>query len=158
MVRGQYYGMTAGTGAISSLPQFSSTITYRLAAGSPCVNAGNPDAVYNNPGGSRNDMGAYGGPLAGYLPAPGNPLSAPVLTLVVDGNLLSLSWTASSQADGYTVYYAPPDISYIGSIDMGTKTGISVTLASGTCFYVAVKAYGGTGDSGYSNIKDFCIP
>jgi len=154
----EYYGVTAGIGSISLLPRFSSTNTYRPAEGSPCVNAGNPDAAFNDPDGSRNDMGAYGGPLAGYIPAPGNPVSAPVLTLTVEGTRLTLSWTASSQAEGYTLYYAPPDVSHIGSIDMGTKTGISAVLGSGSCFYVAVKAYGGTGDSGYSNIGYSCIP
>ncbi|RLC57446.1 MAG: hypothetical protein DRH89_03480, partial [Candidatus Cloacimonadota bacterium] len=35
---------------------------WSLQTGSPCINAGNPDAMYNDPDGSRNDMGAYGGP------------------------------------------------------------------------------------------------
>lgn len=157
--QGGYYGMSAGTGSISLLPQFSSTNTYRLGPGSPCIDAGNPEVSYNDEDGSRNDMGAYGGPVAGYIPAPGNPLSAPTLTVAVEGNRLTLSWTVSSLADGYTLYYAPyPDVSYIGSIDMGTSTGLSASLGSGNCFYVAVKAYGGTGDSGYSNIDHFCIP
>ncbi len=157
--KGEYYGASAGMGSISSLSGFSSTNTYRLGLISPCTNAGNPDPSFNNSDGSRNDMGAYGGPGAGYIPAPGNSLSAPALTVAVAGNQLTLSWTASSLADGYTLYYAPyPDIAYIGSIDMGTKTEISAGLGSGTCFYVAVKAYGGTGDSGYSNIEHFCIP
>jgi len=34
----------------------------RLKPDSPCINAGNPDRIYNDPDGSRNDMGAYGGP------------------------------------------------------------------------------------------------
>jgi PKD repeat protein len=33
-----------------------------LQEGSPCINAGDPDPIYNDPDGSRNDMGAYGGP------------------------------------------------------------------------------------------------
>jgi PKD repeat protein len=33
-----------------------------LQNGSPCIDAGDPDAIYNDPDGSRNDMGAYGGP------------------------------------------------------------------------------------------------
>ena len=33
-----------------------------LQEGSPCIDAGDPDAMYNDPDGSRNDMGAYGGP------------------------------------------------------------------------------------------------
>ncbi len=31
---------------------------------SPCIDAGNPDPIYNDPDGTRNDMGAYGGPDA----------------------------------------------------------------------------------------------
>ncbi len=33
-----------------------------LQENSPCIDAGNPDPIYNDPNGSRNDMGAYGGP------------------------------------------------------------------------------------------------
>lgn len=36
-----------------------------LSSDSPCIDAGNPDRIYNDPDGSRNDMGAYGGPKAG---------------------------------------------------------------------------------------------
>ncbi len=35
---------------------------WTLLAGSLCIDAGNPDAMYNDVDGSRNDMGAYGGP------------------------------------------------------------------------------------------------
>jgi hypothetical protein len=38
-----------------------------LNAGSPCINAGPPDAVYNNRDGTRNTMGYTGGPY--YNPA-----------------------------------------------------------------------------------------
>lgn len=37
---------------------------YHLQAGSPAIDAGDPDPAYNDPLGSRNDMGAYGGPDA----------------------------------------------------------------------------------------------
>jgi hypothetical protein len=37
---------------------------FRLATGSPCVDAGPTDAGYADPDGSRNDVGAYGGPLS----------------------------------------------------------------------------------------------
>jgi len=35
---------------------------FHLQEGSPGINAGNPDVEYNDPDGSTNDMGAYGGP------------------------------------------------------------------------------------------------
>jgi PKD repeat protein len=35
---------------------------WNLQTSSPCINAGNPDAMYNDIDGSRNDMGAFGGP------------------------------------------------------------------------------------------------
>jgi len=37
---------------------------FRLRLDSPCIDAGNPDPIYDDPDGSRNDMGAYGGPKA----------------------------------------------------------------------------------------------
>jgi len=37
---------------------------FRLRAGSPAINAGDPAAKFDDPDGSRNDMGAYGGPRA----------------------------------------------------------------------------------------------
>lgn len=39
---------------------------YHLQAGSPCIDAGNPDPQYNDTNGSRNDMGAYGGPVGDW--------------------------------------------------------------------------------------------
>lgn len=42
----------------------------RLRAGSPCIDAGDPDPRYNDPDGTRNDMGAYGGPLVGPAASP----------------------------------------------------------------------------------------
>ena len=36
---------------------------FHLQPGSPCIDTGNPDPQYNDPDGTRNDMGAYGGPV-----------------------------------------------------------------------------------------------
>ena len=49
-----------GTGNIASDPLFVSLAAdnYRLAAGSPCINTGDPAAAQNDPDGSRADMGA----------------------------------------------------------------------------------------------------
>ena len=57
-------GGWSGTGNIDSNPQFINPTlgNYHLSPGSPCIDAGNPYPQYNDPDGSRNDMGAYGGP------------------------------------------------------------------------------------------------
>lgn len=52
-------GTIPGIGSISADPQFESPTEadYRLRIGSPCVDAGDPDLAYNDPDGSRNDLG-----------------------------------------------------------------------------------------------------
>lgn len=52
-----------GNGNLTADPQFSDAL-YHLQPGSPCRDAGMIDAEYNDPDGSRNDMGAWGGPGA----------------------------------------------------------------------------------------------
>ena len=39
---------------------------FNLQNGSPCINTGNPSSSYNDPDGSRSDMGAYGGPYGDW--------------------------------------------------------------------------------------------
>lgn len=64
-------GSWSGEGNIALEPGFMDLEhgDYRLAAGSPCIDAGNPDTLHNDAclppglGSSRNDMGAFGGPL-----------------------------------------------------------------------------------------------
>jgi len=53
-----------GEGNIDSDPLFVDPPNndYHLQVGSPCIDAGNPNSQYNDPDGTRNDMGAYGGP------------------------------------------------------------------------------------------------
>lgn len=56
-----YEGFVPGPGSIFVDPQFVNPAAgdFRLAAGSPCIDAGHPDPQYNDPDGSRNDIGAY---------------------------------------------------------------------------------------------------
>jgi parallel beta-helix repeat protein len=68
---GNYYAGSGGVagpgpGDISADPLFDPTSPsrYALAAGSPCLHTGDPNPFYNNPDGTRNTMGAYGGPNA----------------------------------------------------------------------------------------------
>ncbi|TSA25231.1 hypothetical protein D4R71_05670 [bacterium] len=61
---GNFYNCSGGIGTMELNPLFkdSENGNFHLQAGSPCIDAGNPDPKYNDPDGSRNDMGAYGGP------------------------------------------------------------------------------------------------
>ena len=56
----------AGEHDISVDPQFvdGGNGNFHLQAGSACVDAGDPAPKFNDPDGSRNDMGAFGGPSA----------------------------------------------------------------------------------------------
>ncbi len=57
---------TAGEHDISEEPLFvdASGGDFHLQFGSPCVDAGDPAPQFNDPDGSRNDIGAFGGPSA----------------------------------------------------------------------------------------------
>jgi hypothetical protein len=55
----QYNFMLLG----NATPSFVSETDLHITSSSPCINAGNPSSIYNNADGTRNDQGAYGGPL-----------------------------------------------------------------------------------------------
>lgn len=61
-----YGGIDPGVNDISQNPLFvdSTKGNFRLSSLSPCINTGNPDIKYNDLDGTRNDIGAYGGPYA----------------------------------------------------------------------------------------------
>lgn len=61
-----YVQIEAGVGDISVDPLFENEnlSDYRLQLDSPCLDAGNPASEYNDRNGTRNDLGAYGGPYA----------------------------------------------------------------------------------------------
>ncbi len=50
----------------SSNPLFYSTTDFHLNVSSPCIDAGNPAPQFNDVDGTRNDQGAYGGPLGDW--------------------------------------------------------------------------------------------
>ena len=50
-----------GTGNIDVNPLFIGSGNYQIQSESLCINAGNPNELYNDTDGSRNDMGVYGG-------------------------------------------------------------------------------------------------
>jgi len=54
-------GGCTGTGNINAWPAFVDTAQgdYRLQWGSPCIDSGDPNPIYNDPDGTRADMGAW---------------------------------------------------------------------------------------------------
>lgn len=75
-----YSGTISTIGDISSDPFYvdASNSDYHLAANSPCIDSGRPIAADNDPDGTRNDQGAYGGPFAAsFWPS---PAGGPVVT------------------------------------------------------------------------------
>lgn len=69
-----YANCVAGTGDISFDPLFinQSTGNYALQSTSNCIDKGIPGEPYNDPNGTRNDMGAFAGPFSAafwpYIP------------------------------------------------------------------------------------------
>ena len=60
-----YNENVAGTHSINTDPLIDARTHYRFTSqSSPAVNTGHPSSVYDDPDGSQNDMGAYGGPEA----------------------------------------------------------------------------------------------
>ena len=47
-------------------PMFISIDNLHLSSNSPCIDSGNPDPAYNDFDGTRNDQGAFGGPLGDW--------------------------------------------------------------------------------------------
>ena len=47
-------------------PMFISIDNLHLSSDSPCIDSGNPDPAYNDFDGTRNDQGAFGGPLGDW--------------------------------------------------------------------------------------------
>lgn len=77
---GNYDCTPLGTTNISQDPRFVSAATgnYQLRADSPCINAGRPSASESDPDGTRNNLGAWGGPgAAGFWPSADG---APIIT------------------------------------------------------------------------------
>ena len=124
-----------GEGNISEDPLFvdAENDDFHLLPQSPCIDAGNPDPDFNDPDGSRNDMGIYGGPLYDdsppiiafiYPPPDSQNISpyTPILfevydeKLFVDPDSISLringepvNFEKTLNWRGYTISYEPPE-------------------------------------------------
>ncbi len=107
------YSATAGTGTLSVDPQFTYTTNnpnnqvndgdYRLAVASPCRDAGNPDAAFNDSDGTRNDMGAFDGDG-------GHEVSRPAQEYFIESVLGAVDLDTGPRHDGSSRFTADPTI------------------------------------------------
>ena len=84
--------VTSFNDTVTTDPHFVGGSDFHLQIGSPCIDAGNPTSSDNDPDGTRNDQGVYGGlGSAPFFPRPGTPvvqsLSVTPHDVVVGGTL-----------------------------------------------------------------------
>lgn len=104
-----------GLGDISADPLFdaASSLRYMLAKGSPCIDAGDPASLFNDRDGTRNDMGAYGGP-SGMMAGLVGPFTSgflfnnigkiPTSEITQNGPLAGLANVSSGIASALAIY------------------------------------------------------
>lgn len=97
--------------------------------------------------------------ILGETATPDPEATAPVLSVAVEGNQVSIAWTEVAAATGYRLYYAPsPAQTPIESLDMGTALSISGELPSGSSFFVAIEPYNAAGAlPEISNVEVFTV-
>ncbi|GEM_PF-1038432 len=153
------YELTPGYYDLSVNPMYTDTaaLDYSLDEYSPCIDAGHPNAEYNDPDGSRNDMGAF-------------PFNARALSYFelkqIDGSINgitydlmpALKWSESVDIDSgdvvtYTLYLSDDE----GFTSIEVFNGISDTSLSlddsleyGSDYWWKVKATSAHGHSRFS--------
>ncbi len=87
--------------------------------------------------------------------------SSPVVDIDVEGTKVDISWTPSTWADGYRIYYSltSSDLSWgvTKYVDVGNLTSISVNLTVGQDYYIRVQGYNSLG-LGVSSSTHHIIP
>ncbi len=83
---------------------------------------------------------------------PPNGITAEVVT-----ESLHLRWSPVTGANGYRSYYGYASGSYIGSIDWGNVTEVTIKIPAGT-YFGALTAYNGSTESSYSKEQRIVVP
>ncbi|MDH4037231.1 MAG: T9SS type A sorting domain-containing protein [Candidatus Krumholzibacteria bacterium] len=146
-----YDACAPGTGTISQDPVFADTSSgdYHLAVNSPCIDRGRPDPAFNDPDGSRGDMGRYGSHAFA--------MDQPVYPRNVSIESATLRWDANPEPDviQYAVYCDTlsgftPGTGNLLAIVAAPDTFLSIGVSDTLCYRVsAVDAFGY--GSGYSD-------
>ncbi len=95
---------------------------FQLAASSPCVDAGQPGDDFLDPDGTRNNMGAFGGPGAGRLGLLETPTTPTPFLIVGVDPLLDLY-------SGAALIGTADDVSVVFSAEVDSATVSATTLA-----------------------------
>jgi hypothetical protein len=151
-----YVGCTPGPGSISSDPLFADTaaVDYHLAMHSPCIDAGDPNPIYDDPDGSRGDMGIYGS----HAIAMDQPSYPKNLRAGIDFGDLILRWSANPEPDvaWYAVYkdtaadFVPSASNFLQLVAV-PDTVFNTGAFADTCTYRIAAIDTGGYASGHSN-------
>jgi len=151
-----YNGCAPGAGAVSLDPAFVDTTAgdYHLGVHSAGIDAGRPGAQYEDPDGSRGDMGWYGS----HTFVMDQPKYAEGLTAELTGGDVVLRWNGNPEGDidAYAVYcdsvsgFTPSLDNFVQFVS-APDTSVTLT-APGDSAYYRVGAVDGDGYAGgYSN-------
>ncbi|MDH3217099.1 MAG: T9SS type A sorting domain-containing protein [Candidatus Krumholzibacteria bacterium] len=151
-----YQGCAPGTGSLSRDPLFADTamVDYHLTVHSPCIDAGDPNPTYDDPDGSRADMGIYGSHTF-VMDQPSYPKN---LNAAISGGEITLLWRSNPEPDveWYAVYkdstpgFAPSSSNFIQLVAAPDTMFDGGVFEDSTFFKISAVDTGGYA-SGYSN-------
>ncbi|MBI4087283.1 MAG: right-handed parallel beta-helix repeat-containing protein, partial [Candidatus Liptonbacteria bacterium] len=151
------YTPSPGTGELSADPKFVSSSDYHLQSTSPAINAGDPGSQYNDPNGTRNDMGAYPfvGSTATTTAADTAAPSAPNVSYIIHSTQVDLSWAPSTDNVGVAGYRINRGGSLLVTLAT-TTTGATISyydagLSPSTTYSYVVTAYDAAGNVSLPN-------
>jgi hypothetical protein len=175
-------GISGGFGNIDLNPHFLDTVFYMLSdTDSPCIDAGNPNPIYNdvedlqNPGNPWwpalgtlvNDMGHFGGPnsiwcywiwpLKFSLPTPPTLVSP---TGSVDTTEVEFAWTMSNPIVLKYMFEIAPNNQFSNSFIDSTITDTTYLYSNlnyGGSYWWRVRAYNAMGWSEFSNVNSIIV-
>jgi hypothetical protein len=152
---GNYNGCTPGDGSISQDPLYEDTsaVDYHLVVNSPAIDAGDTLDTYNDPDGSRGDLGWYGS----HDVAMEQPSYPKNLTRMINSGNTKLIWKKNPESDiRYYAVYRDTAAGFKPSADCfvqfvpAADTSYSELFDDGMYYKISAVDSAGYG-SGYSN-------
>ncbi|UCG61058.1 MAG: hypothetical protein JSV52_12115, partial [Candidatus Zixiibacteriota bacterium] len=150
------YTSTPGVGNIYADPLFVDSVNndYHLDMESPCIDAGDPDAFYDDPDGTRNDMGAFAG-FYGALPLALDLSLGEGSWLNVIDNIPTISWSFYDTIGTQVAYeievgtdddWSVAEMWDTGEIYSSEASALyaGVSLQEGVLYYLRIRLYNGT--------------